>query len=58
MEAPDELKYEVYFAHSDNKWGYRDPEHVKKVLGCRTSPSEVVPVPISFWEAVASVWDW
>ena len=33
MEAPDELKYEVYFAHSDNKWGYPDPEHVKKVLG-------------------------
>ena len=33
VEAPDSLKYNVFFALSDNKWGYRDFEHARQVLG-------------------------
>ena len=33
IEAPDDLKYDVFFATSDNKRGYRDLEHPREVLG-------------------------
>lgn len=33
IEAPGSLKYDIFFAISNNKWGYRDIEHPKKVLG-------------------------
>ena len=33
VAAPDDLAYDVFFATSDNRWGYRDIEHPRKVLG-------------------------
>ena len=33
VEAPDSLKYDVFFATSNNRWGYRDLEHPREVLG-------------------------
>ena len=33
IDAPDELKYDVFLATSDNRWGYRDLEHPREVLG-------------------------
>ena len=33
IDAPDDLKYDIFFATSNNKWGYRDLEHPRKVLG-------------------------
>lgn len=33
IEAPADLKYDVFFATSNNKWGYRDLEHPRQVLG-------------------------
>ncbi len=33
INAPDDLRYDIYFVLSDNKWGYRDLEHPRKVLG-------------------------
>ena len=33
IAAPDDLKYEVLFATSGNRWGYRDLEHPRRVLG-------------------------
>jgi len=33
IEAPSSLKYDVFFATSDNKWGYRDLDHPRDVLG-------------------------
>ena len=33
IEAPDDLMYDVFFATSKNKWGYRDIEHPRQVLG-------------------------
>ena len=33
IEAPEDLKYDVFFATSRNKWGYRDLEHPRQVLG-------------------------
>ncbi len=33
VDAPDDLKYDIFFATSDNKWNYRDLEHPKQVLG-------------------------
>ena len=33
IEAPEDLLYDVFFATSNNKWGYRDLEHPRKVLG-------------------------
>ena len=33
IEAPDELKYDVFYATSNNKWTYRDLEHPLEVLG-------------------------
>lgn len=33
IDAPDDLKYDIFLATSNNKWGYRDLEHPRKVLG-------------------------
>ena len=33
IEAPEKLRYDVFFALSDNKWGIRDLEHPREVLG-------------------------
>jgi nucleoside-diphosphate-sugar epimerase len=33
IDAPDDLKYDIFFAISDNKWGYRDLEHPREVIG-------------------------
>jgi len=33
IDAPDDLKFGIFFATSDNKWGYRDLEHPRRVLG-------------------------
>ena len=31
--APAEVRYDIFFALSDNRWGYRDLEHARRVLG-------------------------
>ena len=33
VEAPDWLKYDVFFGVSRNRWSYRDMEHTRAVLG-------------------------
>jgi nucleoside-diphosphate-sugar epimerase len=33
IEAPPSLKYDIFMATSRNKWGYRDLEHARQVLG-------------------------
>ena len=33
IDAPDDLLYDIFLATSDNKWGYRDLEHPRQVLG-------------------------
>jgi nucleoside-diphosphate-sugar epimerase len=33
IDAPDELRYDIFFALSNNRWGYRDLEHPRRVLG-------------------------
>ena len=33
IDAPEGLKYDVFFALSDNRWGVRDLEHPRQVLG-------------------------
>jgi nucleoside-diphosphate-sugar epimerase len=33
IEAPETLRFEVVFATSRNRWGYRDLEHARRVLG-------------------------
>jgi nucleoside-diphosphate-sugar epimerase len=33
VDAPEEIKYDVFFAVSNNKWNYRDLSHPKEVLG-------------------------
>ena len=33
IEAPDDLKYDIFYALSNNKWGVRDLEHGRRVLG-------------------------
>lgn len=33
IEAPEGLKYDVFLATSNNRWGYRDLEHPRQVLG-------------------------
>ncbi len=32
FEAPPELAYDIFFATSSNRWGYRDIEHPRQVL--------------------------
>ena len=33
MDAPDDLRYDIFFAVSNNKWGHRDLEHPRQVVG-------------------------
>jgi nucleoside-diphosphate-sugar epimerase len=33
IAAPPTLRFDVFFAVSDNRWGYRDLEHARAVLG-------------------------
>ena len=33
IDAPDDLLYDIFFALSNNKWGYRDLDHPREVLG-------------------------
>ncbi|MBR62185.1 MAG: hypothetical protein CL904_05990 [Dehalococcoidia bacterium] len=33
MNAPDDMLFETFLVTSDNKWGYRDIEHFRQVLG-------------------------
>jgi nucleoside-diphosphate-sugar epimerase len=33
IAAPSTLRFDVFFAVSDNRWGYRDLEHARAVLG-------------------------
>jgi nucleoside-diphosphate-sugar epimerase len=33
LAAPDRLRFDVFFITSENKWGYRDIEHARAVLG-------------------------
>jgi nucleoside-diphosphate-sugar epimerase len=33
IDAPDDLKYDIFFATSNNKWSCRDIEHPRQVLG-------------------------
>ena len=33
IQAPSEMGFEVFFAVSNNKWGYRDLQHSKQLLG-------------------------
>ena len=33
MNAPDDMLFETFLVTSDNKWGYRDIEHIKEVPG-------------------------
>jgi nucleoside-diphosphate-sugar epimerase len=33
IEAPAELKYDIFYAVSRNKWGYRDISHAQEVVG-------------------------
>jgi hypothetical protein len=33
IEAPDRLRFDVFYATSNNRYGYRDLEHARAVLG-------------------------
>lgn len=33
IEAPADLKYDIFFVLSDNRWGYRDLSHARQVVG-------------------------
>ena len=33
IDAPNNLKYDIFYATSNNRWGYRDLEHAREVLG-------------------------
>jgi hypothetical protein len=33
ISAPLSLRYDIFFATSNNRWGYRDLEHARHVLG-------------------------
>jgi uronate dehydrogenase len=33
VEAPEGLKFDIFYAVSNNRWSYRDMEHVRQVLG-------------------------
>ena len=33
LEAPEGLRFDVFFVASDNRWGYRDLAHPREVLG-------------------------
>ena len=33
VNAPGDLKFDIFYAVSNNKWSYRDMSHAKEVLG-------------------------
>ena len=33
VEAPPELRFDIFYVTSNNRWGYRDLEHAREVLG-------------------------
>ena len=33
IEAPESLRFDIFYAVSDNRWSYRDLEHARQVLG-------------------------
>lgn len=33
LDAPADLKYDIFYALSDNRWGFRDLEHAREVIG-------------------------
>jgi uronate dehydrogenase len=33
LDADDDVRYDILFAASDNRWGYRDLEHSRQVVG-------------------------
>jgi len=33
VDAPEDLRYEIFFANSDNRGLFRDIEHSRKVIG-------------------------
>jgi len=33
INAPDRVRFDIFYAVSDNKWGYRDFDHARQVLG-------------------------
>ena len=39
IDAPDDLRYGVFLATSNNRWGYRDLEHARRVLGYQPQDS-------------------
>jgi nucleoside-diphosphate-sugar epimerase len=39
IEAPEALKFDIFFATSRNKWSYRDLEHPRQVLGFKPQDS-------------------
>ena len=48
IEAPCDLKYDVFLATSNNKWGYRDLEHPREVLGYEPQDSAEMFGPFDF----------
>jgi nucleoside-diphosphate-sugar epimerase len=33
IEAPEDVRFDIFYATSKNKWGYRDLEHAREVVG-------------------------
>jgi nucleoside-diphosphate-sugar epimerase len=33
IDAPDSLRFDIFYVLSNNRWGYRDLEHARQVLG-------------------------
>jgi nucleoside-diphosphate-sugar epimerase len=33
IEAPDSLRFDIFYVLSNNRWGYRDLEHARQVVG-------------------------
>ena len=33
IEAPENLRYDIFYGVSNNKWSYRDINHARKVVG-------------------------
>ena len=33
LGAPESLKFDIFYAVSNNRWSYRDMEHARQVLG-------------------------
>ena len=33
VEAPEQVRFDIFFAVSDNRWSYRDTDHAREVIG-------------------------